>query len=290
MNTTFGFSRVLVFMVLVGAITVVNFSVGILFGTKEAHAATAALVTSPYVYNFNSVGTLKEASSIGISTSPYWWVNSGAYLLAANGVGKTVQGNLPELDPWRVLYNANNPTDTDNGYHPQNIFRLVTRSKWQNYQETVYMRITKDNLSTSPNRNASNGLLLFNRYVDGNNLYYTGIRVDGAVVIKKKKNSSYYTLAYKKVLPGTYNRDTSPNLLPKNQWIGLRSEVINNPNGTVTIKFYTDIGRTGTWTLQAQATDNGSSYGGAAIKSSAYAGVRTDFMDVEFEDYKMINL
>ena len=175
------------------------------------------------------------------------------------------------------------------------ILRLVTRSKWQNMSQEVYFKINKDNMSASPNRNASNGVLLFNRYKDGNNLYYTGVRVDGAVVIKKKINGDYHTVAYKKVFPGSYNRDTSPNLLPKNVWMGIKSEVKTGPNGTVAINVFMKKsppagGVTGAWELAISGVDDGAKYGGAAITESGYAGIRTDFMDLEFDDYRIANI
>src|SRR3989344_1975736 len=250
-------------------------------------ASTAATVTSPYHYTFNSNGTLYESGTMDESTSPYWWLNSGAKLIISNGTGKTVQGELSSNDKWRLIYLASNPLDTDNGYHPQNIFRLVTRSKWQNIQETAYFKINKDQLSASPNRAEHNGLLLMSRYQNGNNLYYSGIRVDGQAIIKKKINGKYYTLANKKIFPGTYNRLSNPNLLPKNTWIGLKTQV-NNSNNKVNIKMYMDKGRTGNWTLILEANDS-SSYG-KPITNGGYAGIRTDFMDVEFEDFKIINI
>lgn len=230
---------------------------------------------------------LDEGGSMSESENPSWWLNSGGLFVTGAGVAKTVQGDLPVLSRWRVAYALSNPEDTDNGYHPQNIFRLVLRSKWTNFIQESYMYVNKDNLSDSPNRNASNGLLLFNRYVDGQNLYYTGIRVDGAVVIKKKINGTYYTMAYQKILPGTYNHDTSPNLLPKNQWMGIRSSVKTLPNGTVEIRLYTDMENTGEWTQMLVAIDDNKKYGGNAITSAGYAGIRTDFMDVSFKAYKI---
>jgi len=256
----------------------------------SVYAGIAAVVTSPFVYTFNSTGTLKEAGDAGASSSPYWWLNSGAYTHLGGGVGKTVQGNLPSLDVWRLLYAVSNPLDTDNGYRPQNIFRLFTRSSWQNAEQSAYMKIKKDNLSSSPNRNGSNGLLLFNRYQSNGDLYYAGIRVDGAAVIKKKKGGTYYTMAYKKIFSGTYNKQSSPNLLPHNEWVGVRSEVVNNANGTATIRFYTDVGKTGVWKLVLSAVDDGRKFGGSSIAASGSGGIRTDFMDVEFDDYKFITL
>jgi len=263
-----------------------------LFLPTTSEAAVTAIVSSPYLFNFNQMGSLSESGSLDSSTSPYWWVNSGAYMkMLSTGRGATVQGSLPASDPWRVLYNSNNSEDTDNGYHPQNIFRLVTRSKWANAAQEAYFVIKKDNLSNSSNRNSSNGILLFNRYQDGQNLYYTGLRVDGTAVIKKKKNGTYYTLAQPKgIFPGTYDKTNSPDLMPKNKWIGLKSEVKNLANGAVEIKVYADIGWKGVWTLVAKAVDNGKTYGGSAFTQAGYGGIRTDFMDVEFENYRFTNM
>jgi len=252
---------------------------------------TPVPINTALIEDFSTTYMVKEAGSMGSSQSPGWWLSSGAYFYSANGIGSTILGALPALDPWRVAYFISNSLDTDNGYFPQNIFRLVLRSQWQNFTQEAYFKIVKDNLTASPNRNASNGLLLFNRYQDAFNLYYTGLRVDGYAVIKKKINGIYYTMAYKPFINGqAYNRDSNPNLLPKNVWIGLRSVVQNNSDGTVNIKLYVDNAKTGNWVLTAEANDDGKTYGGAAISSEGYAGIRTDFMDVEFDDYKITKI
>ena len=237
---------------------------------------------------FASDSALNEAGSIVESKSPSWWVNSGAYLNIKDGMASTVSGNLEANNKWRLLYNKNNPGETDKGFHPQNIFRLVLKSKWQNFEQQAYFQITADNLSADSHRTGSNGLLLFNRYLDGNNLYYTGIRVDGTAIIKKKIKGTYFTMAQKSIIPGNYNRDTNPNLLPKNKWIGLKSIVKDNPDGTVDIELYTDLGNTGNWTLASKTIDDNKTYGGKTILDPGYAGIRTDFMNVEFDNYKII--
>jgi hypothetical protein len=228
------------------------------------------------------------------SSSPYFWLNSGGKFFLSNETGKTIQGESPRTDEWRKLYARTNSWDTDDGYHPQNLFRLYTRSQWQNFSQELFFNIRKDNLSDSPSRNASNGLFLVNRYANSNNLYAVGIRVDGAAVIKKKKNGLYYTVAYKKIFPGVYNRlgvpPASANLLPKNTWIGLRTEIRNMPDGSVSIKLFMDQGRTGVWQLLLDTKDDGLLYGGAGLLDTGYAGWRTDFMDVEFDDYRLVNL
>lgn len=240
-----------------------------------------------YLYNFNTDGNLQEASSLLTSSSKYWWVNSGGYMKIENGKGSTIKESLKSIDPWRVIYSLNNPRDTDNGYHPQNIFRLVSEKKWADARHEAYFVVRKDNLSTSSNRNQSNGLLLFNRYQDSDNLYYAGVRVDGSAIIKKKKNGTYYTLAeVKDVYSGTYDHDSSPNLIPKNKWVGLRTETINVGNGAVEIRLYIDKEWKGVWELVAKIVDDGKKYGGSAFVNEGYTGIRTDFMDVEFENFR----
>jgi hypothetical protein len=256
-----------------------------------ALASSATAVSSPYLYTFNSSGTLVEGGSESDSTSGYWWVNSGARMTISDGHGKTVEGSLSATDPWRALYNVANPVDTDNGAHPQNIFRLQTRSKWGNASQEVYFDIKKYNLSNSDQRYESNGVLLFNRIEDTQNLYYTGFRVDGSAVIKKKIAGKYYTMKQVNgIYPGTYNRTTNPNLLPLNKWIGVKSVVTNQANGTVKIDLYSDKGWTGNWTLAASVVDDGKSYGGRAFTNPGYGGIRTDFMDVEFDNFSMKNI
>ena len=130
-----------------------------------------------------------------------------------------------------------------------------------------------------------------NRYEDGNNLYYIGVRVDGSAIIKKKKNGTYYTLTQiPNIYQGSYNRDNNPNLLPQNKWIGLRSEIKNITNNKVEIKLYIDKLWQGNWQLIASTIDDGVSFGGSALVNSGLNGIRTDFMDVEFRDFKVIKL
>jgi hypothetical protein len=249
------------------------------------------LGSAVYRDDFSSGKYLEETGSLEENTSNnFWWLNSGAYFISEEGITKTIQGDLEKEDEWRKLYSKNNPRDTDNGFHPQNIFRLVTRNLWMDLQQEAYFRIVKDNKSASEYRNDSNGLLFFNRYQDGNNLYYTGIRVDGYAVIKKKIKGKYFTMAYSKIFPGKYDREANINLLPHDVWIGLRSEVVNEDDGSVRIKLFLDKEKNGNWELIAEAKDDGKKYGGESILKSGHAGIRTDFMDVEFDDYKIEEL
>lgn len=252
-------------------------------------SSTPVIATSTIgAYGLNQNIVLQEEGSPAESASPYWWLNSGAYFTVNNGVGMTQQGKLATNDPWRSYYNDDDPEDTSNGYYPQNIFRLVTKSTWQNYTQQAYFTVNAYNANNSSNRAGDNGFLFFNHYVDSQNLYYTGLRVDGTAVIKKKINSNYYTMAQVTVFPGTYNRTSNPNLLPLHTPIGLRSDVQDNADGSVTVKLYVDKNQSGNWILVAQVTDNGTKYGGKPITQKAPAGIRTDFMDAQFTGYSLI--
>ncbi len=238
-----------------------------------------------FIDGFQRREIIEETGEMEESIGSDWWVNSGAFLIKNGKIGKTLQGKIKKDSVWQKKYEDYNSESTDGGYRPQNIFRLVTKSKWQDFQQEVYFRIVKYNLSKSKHRNQSNGLLLFNRYLDGDNLYYTGIRVDGAGVIKKKIKGEYFTLAYEPIFNGRYDIKTNSNLLPENTWIGLKSEVVTTNDNNVNIKLFLDKEGNENWELILEVTDDNKSYGGDAILKEGYSGIRTDFMDVEFDDY-----
>jgi hypothetical protein len=239
--------------------------------------------------NFDGDWVLQEAGSMSESSSPDWWLNSGGRLSAQSGVGETIQGDLPPGDPWGEAYSRSNPRDTDDGRHPQNLFRLVSRSQWLDFRQGFYFRIRRTIVSDSPNRNASNGILLFDRYLDGYNLYYAGVRVDGNAVIKKKIAGVYYTMASVKLFAGQYDRNLAPTLLPQNQWMGIKTRVFNQGTDSVCVQLYVnDLGGAG-WRFVLEAIDSGQ-YGGKPILSSGFGGIRTDFMDVDFDRYVAADL
>ena len=246
----------------------------------------AASVASPFIYSFNASGILNEAGSMDQSSSPYWWLNSGGQLIMDGGFGKTMQGTASLLNPWRILYALSNPIDTDNGTHPQNLFRLISRSTWGNVSAQVTFRITKLNLSDSPNRNASNGVLLMGRYRNSDDTYYAGLRDDGQAVIKKKIGGTYYTLGSVQIFgtAGKYNRDTFPTLLPSNTWMALKVNIQDAWAGSVLIRLYLDRENDGSFVSILSARDTGTD--GAPLRGSGYLGLRTDFKDVEFDSFR----
>ena len=229
----------------------------------------------PFTYSFHVDGILEEAPGFASSGSEYWWLDSGGRIIIEDGVGKTLQGALPVQDPWRRAYAESSAEDTGGGRYPQNLFRLVTQGKWQDVAIEARFRIVNDNDVASDNRNESNGLLLMSRYIDGDNLYYAGVRVDGHAVIKKKHRGEYRTLAEKPVFPGGYE---GANLLPHDEWIHQRSET-RTQGDAVEIRLF--MRSKDGWIELLSALDTTD-----PILSEGHAGIRTDFMDVEFDDFR----
>jgi len=239
--------------------------------------------------NFSDETTpiIKESGSMASSYDRYWWLNSGAYLYREGGEASTVQKKLADKDSYKKLYEKSNPRDSDDGYRPQNLLRLVTRAKFKNFTQQVFFKIEQINMSASPNRNQSNGILLFHRYQDGNNLYYVGLRVDGYAVVKKKVLGKYYTLKSIPIYPGQYNRDTLSNVLPIKQWQGIKTVITDNSQGNVDITLYLNDGQYGSdWKKILQVEDAG--IDAERIVDKGYAGIRSDFMDVRFAHYSAI--
>jgi hypothetical protein len=296
---SFAARHILLLIIVLGTIVFIEatviFSRDVLYGgsmafmqgfiaSKPTTGAETASVGSRFIYPFDYSSVLEETSKLNESWSPYFWVNSGAKLVIEDGVGKTLQGKLPASSPWVAKYAASNPRDTDNGYQPQNIFRLITRSQWEYLQQEVYVKIMDIHPSTSSNANASNGVFLYNRFQNGDNTYYAGLRLDGSAVIKKKYDGVYYTMGEKQVYPAGITR----NVLPLKTWVGLRSVITTDTNNHVHIKLYVDNGTKGDWTLVLDTIDDGKKYGGSAITTAGYAGIRTDFMDAHFDTYKLL--
>ena len=250
------------------------------------------------LYDFSVPEVVCEAGLMEDSRSPDFWLNSGAKFIIADGKGETIQGPLPADDKWRIYYQKENPTETQNGYYPQNIFRLVTRREWKDFVQELQFRITKVNLAEAPERKCTNGVFFFSRHRDSKNVYYPGLRVDGQAIIKKKikknvsdREGTYYTLAEKSSVFSNgmpYHRWTNPNLIPQDRWIGLRSQVRDLSNGKVMIELWLDRDNTGNWEQLLTASDEpGRQEGTDIIHGPAHAGIRTDFFDAQFRNYRI---
>lgn len=255
-----------------------------LLSSSSRVASGAAMVDD---FDQPTPSTIYEIGSMADSVDSKWWLSSGAQMTRTGRILSSIQGQLANSNRFRILYANSNPIDTDNGYRPQNLLRLVTQVKFKNFNQQVFFNIQNINTSNSPNRNQSNGIFFFNRYQDGKTLYYVGIRVDGKAVIKKKFAGEYTTLKSADVYPGSYQHDLQPNLLPTHRWIGIRSEVVNLSNNSVLITMYINDSHLGTgWNKILEVEDSGQD--GDTIMNEGYAGIRSDFMDVNFDAYAAI--
>ena len=251
---------------------------------------------------FDRQGVIKEAHSISGSLDQNWWVSSGGYLYLNNGTASTIQGTLPQNDTFRINYSLSKGSeDTDNGYRPQNIFRLVNRNIWAgNYTAEVYFKYSKYNNNTTgiavaidKKLGADNGVSLMVNNQNGDNLYYVGLRADGFAGIKKKMDSDYSELQNPvKVFPGVYKH--YDNLIPQDKWIGLRAVVEQRhdaPSGKdqIYIALYIDEkgdGSSSSWKYVTSYVDQNSST--SPIFKQGHTGIRTDFMDTQFKNFKVI--
>jgi hypothetical protein len=266
------------------ALTIIGIVAFSFVGSLVAEAAPARQVSSPFLYTFNSAGVLHETGSMQDSSSPYFWLNSGGKMMIGGGTGGTIHGALSPLDSWYKLYGGSSSVDTDGGKYPQNLFRFVTRSTWNNPVQEVRFRIDEINMTNTPNRDGYSGILLMSNYQDGANLYYAGIRMDGKAIIKKKYKGTYYTLATKSVFPGSYNKSSNPNLIPENTWMRLKTDSKVQPNGSVQLTLSLDRGN-GTYETLLSVNDTKAQGGG--VLTGGYAGIRTDYMDATFDNYKL---
>ncbi len=246
----------------------------------EINRQKSSVQTKEFADDFSESYILEEAPSMEKSSSNNWWLNSGAYFISQDGTARTLFGELPEGEKWQIKFKNYNPDSTLNGFQPQNIFRLITKSKWKNFEEQMDFKIHTYNAIDAKHRNQSNGVLLFLRYIDSDNLYYAGIRVDGAAVIKKKLQGKYTTLGYKKIFNGNYDLDKNPNLIPLGIWHSIKAKIQNIDTNKVNIVLYVKEGHI--WDKVLDIIDDQN-----PILQEGYAGIRTDFADVEFDNYKI---
>ena len=261
---------------------------------KDSHLLrTSEEKSSSYLLseNFDVNTTIHQAARKDLSQSDVWWVNSGGLLVIENGIASTLIGRLPTGSTLQERY-VGKAERTDGGFRPQNIFRLLTIEKWKDTSIELVFRVVGTDSTPSIERTASNGILLFGRYQDQDNLYYAGIRVDGYLMIKKKKDGEYKTLALQKVFDGTYDKEKTPNLIPQNKWMRLRAVYSNVRSELVDIEVSIDTDNDGEFDSETVVLDRGQFFGNfdTPYTQEGHAGIRTDFMDVEFSDYSITDL
>jgi hypothetical protein len=238
--------------------------------------------SSSSVDAFRTPPVLEETVRMEDSASPEFWLRAGARFLNDGDTGRTLQGELAADDPWRRTYARTNPTDTDDGFHPQNVFRLISRTAFEDFSEQVVFRVVRTNPSDSPNRNGSNGVFTLLRYVGRDDTYTAGVRVDGNAVIKKERDGNFTTLAITPIFSNgaPYDRTANPNAIPLGRAIRLEGRIRTRPEGDVSLRLLVDD------RVVLEAIDGGLT-GGPVITGPAFGGIASDFMDVEFQGFTM---
>jgi hypothetical protein len=205
-------------------------------------------------------------------------------LVIENDIGHTILKVAPEASEWSWRYRRNNPLDTDAGRYPQNLFRLLTKNTVGDADVSASFEIRAINMTDTPNRDTWSGIFVMTRYQDADNLYYAGLRQDGHAVIKKKVGGVYYTLGEVPHFQShlTYNKYTNPNLIPGQSWMRLKVRTEAEDDG-MHITLFIDQGESGEWQEILSAVDTGT--GGKMHSDPGHVGIRTDYMDVAFDDF-----
>jgi hypothetical protein len=226
---------------------------------QDPFADSDRLITNEYAY--------WNPSDPQAARSGLWDMNSGS-LFCRSGAGWT--GKPDDIPP--------NPAST-NGTNSA-VFRMTShRSDFGDV--SVSFSLLNRGLSTSPSTPAASwdGIHLWLRYQGEAHLYYASFnRRDGTSVIKKKvpggpsNGGTYYELSPYVSHP-----------VPYGAWQKARASVVNNPDGSVTIRLYDGD------KLLVSAVDDGS-VGGAPIRAPGRVGIRGDNADLTFDDFTVTDI
>lgn len=217
----------------------------------DSFSVPDGLITNEYAY--------WNPGAPGSVSSPTWEMTSGSLFARA---GAAWSGIPDTVDP-----NATSSNGTNSA-----IFRLVTRRK-DFTNVSVSFRLRRDALTSTTVTPAVawDGEHIFLRYASETSLYYASFdRRDGTTAIKKKvtggtsNGGTYYTLA------------SGRGALATGVFHAVRSTIIDNPDGSATIRLWVD----GVQVLSA--TDTG--IGGPVIRAGG-VGIRGDNADFTFDDF-----
>ena len=219
----------------------------------DAFSGSDGLLTNEYAFwNPNATDARR---------SPAWDMTSGSLFLR-NGMAWS--GIPDDVEP-----NATSSNGTDSA-----IFRLVTKRKdFGDVGVSFTLRRDSFTTTTATPSVAWDGEHIFLRYVDETSLYYASFdRRDGTTAIKKKvtggssNGGTYYTLASGK---DSFTTGVSH---------AVRSTIIDNADGSVTIRLWVD------GSLVLTATDTG--VGGPVIRTGG-VGLRGDNSNFSFDDFRV---
>jgi hypothetical protein len=182
----------------------------------------------------------------------FWWINEGDMKIQ-NKMGHVQADKFRALAQYEIKDN-------------------------QNYLAQVYFKYNNYN-----GNGGTDSIGFLYNYHDGENKYSTGIRADGYSEIKEKNDGKYSDNHNPKrvYLANENGESSSINEIPSKRWIGLKI-VVSQDHGYNNIKMYIDKGSG--WTYITEWTDDENLMNGGLI------GLRTDGYDVEFRDFKVMDV
>jgi hypothetical protein len=238
-----------------GVFLALNLGLFLSFFMDSSTALATIPSLAPKVLVTNTFNQDRNLDSTGreYADDIFWWINEGDMKIQ-NKMGHVQADKFRALAQYEIKDN-------------------------QNYLAQVYFKYNNYN-----GNGGTDSIGFLYNYHDGENKYSTGIRADGYSEIKEKNDGKYSDNHNpKKVYLANENdgERSSNNEIPSKRWIGLKI-VVNQDHGYNNIKMYIDKGSG--WTYVTEWTDDENLMNGGLI------GLRTDGYDVEFRDFKVMDV
>ncbi len=238
-----------------GMLLALNVGLFLSFFIDPSTASATITSLAPKVLITNTFNQDRNLDSTGreYADDIFWWINEGDMKIQ-NKMGHVQADKFRALAQYEIKDN-------------------------QNYLAQIYFRYNNYN-----GNGGTDSIGFLYNYHNGENKYSTGIRADGYSEIKEKNDGKYSDNHNPKrvYLANEYDGErSSNNEIPPKRWIGLKI-VVNQDHGYNNIKMYIDKGSG--WTYITEWTDDENLMNGGLI------GLRTDGYDVEFRDFKVMDV
>jgi hypothetical protein len=237
-----------------GMLLALNIGLSLSFFIDSSTALATIPSLAPKVLVTNVFNQDRSLDSTGreYADDIFWWINEGDMKIQ-NKMGHVQADKFRALAQYEIKDN-------------------------QNYLAQVYFKYNNYN-----GNGGTDSIGFLYNYHDGENKYSTGIRADGYSEIKEKNDGKYSDNHNPKrvYLANENGESSSINEIPSKRWIGLKI-VVSQDHGYNNIKMYIDKGSG--WTYITEWTDDENLMNGGLI------GLRTDGYDVEFRDFKVMDV
>lgn len=244
--------------------------------------------------------TIEEHYPLSDVALPLKVTSGGWAYITAEGLLKTIQGDLPESDIWRQKY-AHNP-DTLYGLRPQNIFRLYVNTCPLSGEVGFYIEagIVARDFEPPPSAAYRGGFDLIAQWWSphnpnpaflckeqyggfcGNMGYHGKLYGDGEIVLSRERPDKDSDVNHRYTVLGVAQALSPPGTLSQfelNRPMEMRLEVYQTEVGTTKLVVCADREADGIWERSVSATDTT-----RPITGSFVPIIRSDWMSAEFFD------